>query len=1606
MAESKRGIASKMMQAIGVLVVVIIVLPLTLYIPFVQNIVKNYACEWASEKTGYHITIDRLLLKFPLDISLDSLLVLDQQRDTMMRAANFTAGVEFRPLLDLNVNVDRATLSQALYRLATEDSSMLMRVNADLCQIDGIEVDLNNNLVNLVDASLKGGNITLDYFPHNKVTECDTTQAKPWKIRAYRLALDDIDYTMTMLPTIDRLTTHISHARLVDGIVDTGMRTVNARSLAIDTVTVAYFYPTPEFARDYAAQHPVPRDTLCNPADTIPWTIKADSLALRGSHAVYALAGTQCDKGRGLNANHIKVADINLLVTDFYNRGSNVNLNLANLTLGEEGSGVDVTQCQGKIALNDKEITADKVVLKTLLSDLNIDAHIDLSALDSNGDGQVRLSTDSHIALQDVQRLVPSLAPMLKGIPQLAPVAVKGVAAGNLPSVDITSLPADLPKYAHATVSGKIANPTDFKKMTGALRLNARFDNINFIKPTMLDQAMAKQVNFPPLTVNGTAKLDRGRVAADAVMTVADGRLVGTGTFNSHNDEYSLDAALTNFPVRAILPLSNTDNLTANVNLTGKGFDFLNPATDVAANVQLTGVNYNNEFYHNLNADLAMSGGALNGRITSANDNCRLDLNVNGQVNGRHYIVDLTGDIFDLNLQALGVTKEQCDGHGRINGQCDIDLDRNYYDAQVDLTDFAWAISGNNFVAQKASATFNADSTSTRATFDNEDNHVNFTAACGIDTLISRFTASANIALNHLKHNAINIDTLQAALPHFAIDMNMGTDGLVQRMAQNYGIDWRKITFSARNDSSFFAKGYVNALSIDGTNIDTLTRDCGQWHNKYLAFSAHRGNRPVSMDEFASVTVEGGVKGSTLDFLVTQHNINKEMGYRLGCHATLTDSVVNTRFFPEQPVIGYRKWNINPDNFVNLNYGTRMLDANLNLESDSSTVSLVTKREVGATNEDICLKINNLRIEEWTKFLPNLDPMSGVLNADIDVGFDGRAIDGKGSLGINNLVYNGMREGDFTINTDFGVDPTHGGTRLNVDMLVDGSHVAMALGSINEHDTIAPLKLEMQLDRFPLSKVSPFIPGGLLRLRGYANGQVSMSGTGDNQRINGSIVGDSAFVTVPRYGASLRLSNDKLTIVDNVLKFNNYKILGQNDNNVAVNGMVDATNLDNMIIDLSMAGKNIQVINTEQRGFSELFGKGFVDINASVRGRGNYMTVRADVKLLPGSNLTYVLQEELSSLTSSVDKNMVTFVNLSDSTGGTPYLVTAKAATATNMQINIDVQQGAKINAFLSPTGEDRATLDGSGMLKYSIDFAGKNVLTGTYTVESGSLRYTPPLISQKNFEITSGSTVAWTGDMLNPQLNLTGTERNKTSVSGENGGSRLVEFLVTAHVGGTLNSLKLDFDLSTESDLDVMNELQTMSSVQRSQAAINLLLYGNYSGTNSAGSVTGLTASNALFSFLQSKLNSWAAKTIKGVDLSFGINQFGSSTGKGTETSYSYRLSKSLFNDRFKIVVGGEYSTEASNEVSIAQNLLNDISFEYMLNDAGSRYVQLFRRTGYESVLEGQVTTTGVAFVMKHKLASLKSLFRRKPLKLTVMDTIAAPKNDDELPDSTSATQ
>lgn len=1581
---------------LGILLLLIVLLPFALYIPWVQNIVKDYACEWASEKTGMDISVGRILVKFPLDISVDDVLILDKNRDTMLVAENITADVAFKPLLDKRVEVDEAQLTNGKYRMVTEDSSMVLNTAVQHAQFKGVGVDINHNEVNVMDGSLRGGDVTLSYLPHKVVHERDTTIAEPWHIRAHTLTLDDVNYKMDMLPTIDNMEAHVDHAVLKGGVVDTGAKTVDARSLQVDSADVRYIYPDEKFAKQYSKDHPIPPDTLPpNPNDSIPWTVKADSLRITGGHAVYAKRGAKSSGTKGLDTDNIEVTDLDVAVTDFFNRGTNTVVPIKELR-AKERSGLQITEGNGTVIVDDLGVELNDLRVKTPMSDLRASGHIDQDMLSGNPKGTMAITTDSKIAVQDVAKAMPSLAPTLKDIPSSHPISIKGSLAGNTQQVDMKNLTVDMPRYAHATVSGRVTNPTDTERMTADLDIDGHFDNINWVKPTLMDKATQKQVNLPPMDLKGKVRYGQGVVTADAKMRTKGGSMAAKGTFNTKSQQYDVDATFNNFPVKAILPRMDTDNLTAHIKAKGKGFDFADPNTAVNAQVDLDGVRYGKNTIRGLRADVAMRNGQFDGKVTSSNPDCRINADVTGRISGDHYVIDAQGTAHHVDLKKLKMYDGEgdCQGSTRFNINADVDLKKKKYDAVVDLNDLNWKLGKETLVADNANATLQSDPhNGTYATLDNEDSHIRFSSEQHLESLVDDFKHVADVGKGQWDRRSLDIDTLRKVMPKFDMNVKMGSDGVVQRYLQNYDIDFRNINLDMTNDSTFYADGYANGLTMGERTIDTLTLHANELDGKCLAFKAHMGNRRGTWDDMAQVSVEGGIKGSTIDFLARQQNIKGEAGYRLGCNATLTDTAVNARFFPNEPIIGYRKWTVNDDNYVNLDYRNRMLDANLDLHSGESGIKFVTDRKPGATTEDIKLDVDNLKIEEWTQLVPSLKDTKGNLNADMNISFDGKNVEGDGVVDIKDFVYSGHKEGDVRLNTRFSVDPKTASTRINADLLMDGGKVAMAFGALNDSTQQSPLNLDIQLERFPLAKADPFLPGdGMVHLRGFANGRVTVTGTSDNPIINGKVVPDSGYVTLPRYGMELRMAEDTIAINNSRIALNNYKLYGLNENPVNVNGKVDFSDLDNMSLDLRMHGENVQIMGCEQKPWSQMFGKAFVDIDGTVRSGASNTVTRADVTLLPTSNITYVMQDEVTELGNKVDENMVTFVNMKDSTENDELILKTAAATASSsVMANINVEQGAKIGVFLSEDGENRATIDGSGRLKYTIDITGKDKLNGIYTIESGNVRYTPPVISQKNFDITSGSTIQWTGDMLNPQLNLTATERAKASVTGDDGKGRLVEFLITAKLGGTFNNMQLSFDMSAENDMTVHNELQAMSDVQRSQAAINLLLYNTYAGTNSAGKINNFTASGALFSFLQSQINSWAAKAIKGVDISFGINQYEGTKKGGVETSYSYRLAKNLFNDRFKIVVGGEYSTDATAEQNFSQNLISDISLEYNLNDAGSRYLRVFRHTGYESMLEGQITKTGVGFVMKHKLNSIDDLFRKslKPVIDTTPDTL-----------------
>ena len=161
----------------------------------------------------------------------------------------------------------------------------------------------------------------------------------------------------------------------------------------------------------------------------------------------------------------------------------------------------------------------------------------------------------------------------------------------------------------------------------------------------------------------------------------------------------------------------------------------------------------------------------------------------------------------------------------------------------------------------------------------------------------------------------------------------------------------------------------------------------------------------------------------------------------------------------------------------------------------------------------------------------------------------------------------------------------------------------------------------------------------------------------------------------------------------------------------------------------------------------------------------------------------------------------------------------------------------------------------------------------------------------------------------------------------------------------------------------------------------MNLMLYGTYTapGTVAKNNVS----DNAINNLVEKELNEWSRKHLKGVDLSFGINSYNQVTegGESKKTDYSYQFSKRLFNNRVRVSVGGRISTDnnPAETGGMEENLVDDISLEYMFGNTSKYFLKLFRHTGYESVLEGEVTQTGISVVLRKKFQEFLDIFRRK---------------------------
>ena len=115
---------------IGLLVLAVVLL----YLPPVQNLVVKKALESVNKSGDMHISVKKLRLGFPLDLTIDSLSMQAPGMD--IAAGKAAADIAFMPLLGGNAVVRDLSVNDAIINLGTPDSALYMRSSVKLARLE------------------------------------------------------------------------------------------------------------------------------------------------------------------------------------------------------------------------------------------------------------------------------------------------------------------------------------------------------------------------------------------------------------------------------------------------------------------------------------------------------------------------------------------------------------------------------------------------------------------------------------------------------------------------------------------------------------------------------------------------------------------------------------------------------------------------------------------------------------------------------------------------------------------------------------------------------------------------------------------------------------------------------------------------------------------------------------------------------------------------------------------------------------------------------------------------------------------------------------------------------------------------------------------------------------------------------------------------------------------------------------------------------------------------------------------------------------------------------------------------------------------------------
>lgn len=1504
-----------------------IIISILIYIPPVQDFIVKKAASMASTATGMDINVGRISLSFPLNLNIHNVSAV-QENDTLLNAGKITLKVQMKPLFRKQVEIDAFRLEEISLNTMNMIEGLALKGELGELYLESHGVALSPETATINSFILKDTHMDICIAD---TAAADTTASEPlyWQFMLQKANLENVAINLSMPLDSMNMGVNIGSATLTEGLVDLRKEAYSIQKFRINNSSARY------------------------------------------------VSGSK-QPAEGFDPSYIAIAGLNIGLDSIYYCGNEIKAGIKDFRM-KERSGLEIISAGGKIMANDERIGISGLELKTTDSYFSVQAGAEWNISQINNDGSISARIMADIGKNDLFRFLTGMPEDFRKDFPAEPVQVRAGVDGSLNRMRITGVSAEIAEHIRLTAEGYLNDVTDSTKMAAHLDMDGIFPDMKFA------QSLIGTTVIPAdMTIKGSADIRNDSIISSLELTQGDGLAELNAGFIPNSESFFAEMELKELNIHNFLPSDSLFRVTASLSAEGKGFDIFSPDTRMNIKAGVSNFEYARYSFSGIDMKAGLAEGKTNVAF-NINDNMMEIVSIlDADISSNNIMAKMRTDIKRLDLHSLGLVAQP------LKIAQDIDIDartdmKNRHQAKVSINNIRLTTEKKSFKTKDLNFGVSMTEDSLRTYINSGDMTMLLRTTGGIDKVTDKLTKISTIAAKQWESRTLNLDTLRALLPETSFRLFAGDDNPFVNTLEMSGIGFSKLYASLNTSSAngINSSAYLYGLHTDSLRLDTITFRAIQDTTGIILTGGVKANHTKQQEAFG-ISLDGGIFNGNARMMVKYDNAQNQTGALIGMEAVLRDKGISLHMLPENPILVYRKFQLNKDNYIFLSDKGR-IHADMKLYDEKGTGLQIYSVPDSTSLQDITVSVNRIDIGEFKRIIPYMPPIEGVINAEAHY------VQQKENMfmtaletDINKLAYSGKPLGNWTMSGVY-LPMENSGHHVDGYITRNGNTLAEINGqyrSAASDEDKDKINAHMSLMRFPLELAGAFVPEEMAQLKGYAGGEISVDGSSDTPIINGQLTTDSVNVFIPMTSMNLRFENKPITITNNKLVFNKYSIFSRGKNPYVIDGSIDFADMSNMYMDLKMTARNFEVFNGKKNRTSLVYGKMYIDLNTTIKGTPDAISVRGNANILGSSDFTYILRESPLSVEDRLAET-VTFVNFADTAAAQRKPLQEMRPGGIDMLVNLHIDQAVQCKVDINESGTNYMQVEGGGDLAFQYTPDGNMLLNGRYSLMSGEMKYEMPVIPLKTFKIREGSYIEWTGNVMDPKLNIQAYERTRASVTQEGQTARMVSFDVGVSITNRLNDLGFEFTIDAPEDGSMQNELAAMSASQKNKAAVTMLVTGMYISDNSTAK---LDANSALNSYLQGQINNIAGNALKTIDLSVGMETTNATETGDTRTDYNFQFAKRFWNNRVRVVIGGKIST--GNAAVRDESFIDNISLEYRLDNSGTRYIKLFHDKKYANVLEGEVTETGAGIVLKKKVSRIKDLFIFQRKKKKVNDT------------------